>query len=76
MIYLISFIFFLLFVAGLSIGLLRNKPLKSEDEATNAILEGMTCASCHGSCGFAGGKENHASDKCKAARLTIPHRDV
>ncbi len=77
MIFIATFIVFLIFVGCLSLGLiLKRKPLKSEDEATQAILEGMTCASCHGTCGFAGGKEDHSTPTCKAERLTIPSKKV
>ena len=55
MIYLISFVVFLLFFACMALGfIVQKKALKSEGEA-NAILEGLTCASCTAACGFAGG---------------------
>ncbi|MCR5537313.1 MAG: hypothetical protein K6F05_07900 [Succinivibrio sp.] len=77
LVYLVSFVFFLLFVGALSLSLiLKKRPLKSEDEATQAILEGMTCASCHGACSFAGGSEDHSSEKCKAEKLFIPSKKV
>lgn len=65
MIYLVSFIIFLLFFFCLSLGfILQKKGLKSESEA-NAILEGLTCASCTASCGFAGSKRKPTKN-CKA----------
>ncbi len=77
LVYLASFVFFVLFVGALSLGfILKKKPLKSEDEATKAILEGLTCASCHGACSYAGGTEDHASPECKASRLAIPSKQV
>ena len=54
MIYLISFLFFLLFVGSLALSLvLRGRPMQSEEEAT-AALEGLTCSACTLNCGFAG----------------------
>ncbi len=77
MIYVASFIIFSLFVGGLAIGLLRKRPLKSEDEATAAIMEGIPCASCQSTCNFAGGNVNHASPSCVSSRMgKIPHKAV
>ena len=74
MIYLVSFIFFVVFVGCLALGfLVQRKKLLSEGEA-NAILEGLTCAYCTASCGFAGQKRK-PSKKCKAD-LAIPSKTV
>ena len=76
MIYIASFIIFVLFVAGMSIGfLIQRKALLSENGA-NAILEGLTCASCSCSCGFAGSEhKRNPAKKCKAD-LVIAHKNV
>ena len=77
LVYVLAFLFFLLFAAGLALPLiLKRGPIKSEDEATQAILDGLTCASCHGLCEHAGGKTDHSSSKCKAERLAIAHQRV
>ncbi|GEM_PF-5852117 len=76
-IFIASFVGLLLFVVALSLGMLiKRRPLVSEDDATKAILEGMTCASCHGACDFAGGKEDHSSSECKAKKLVISSKQV
>ena len=38
MVFVASFAIFIVFVGGLALGLLRNRPLKSEDEAKAAIM--------------------------------------
>ncbi len=77
MVYVASFLIFCLFVGGMALGLLRKRPLKSEDEATSAIMEGIPCASCQSACNFAGGKTNHASPSCVSSRMgKIPHKTV
>lgn len=74
MIYLVSFIVFLLFFACLALGfILQRKKLLSEGEA-NAILEGLTCATCTAACGFAGQKRKPAK-KCPSERV-IPSKTV
>lgn len=75
MIYLVSFIFFMLFVGSLAIGLIfRGQALKSEDEAA-AALEGLTCAACSLNCGFAGHKKHKPGKNCQAD-LRIEHKQV
>lgn len=75
MIYLISFIVFLIFFACMALGyILAGKKLKSEGEA-NAILEGLTCASCTAHCAFAGQSDHAPADNCKSQRA-IPHKVV
>ncbi len=77
MVFVASFAIFIVFVGGLALGLLRNRPLKSEDEAKAAIMDGIPCASCQSSCGFAGGKVNHSSSSCMSSRMgKIPHKEV
>lgn len=75
MVYLISFIFFMLFVGCLAISLIfRGQALKSEDEAA-AALEGLTCGACTLNCGFAGNKKHKPSKSCQAD-LRIEHKQV
>lgn len=77
MIYIASFVIFILFVVGMSLGfLIKRKPLLSENEA-NDILDGLTCATCtSGSCGFAGSQhKRNPAKKCKAD-LVIAHKNV
>ena len=77
MVYVASFIIFCLFVGGMAIGLIRKRPLVSEDEATANILKDIPCASCQSACGFAGGNVNHASPNCISSRMgKIPHKTV
>ena len=83
MIYLISFLVFLFFVGAMSLGLiLRKQPLKTEDEATAAILGELSCASCTAvGCSFAGARKNHAGEEScaagrDAAKRSIPHKVV
>ncbi len=78
MVYLISFIFFLLFFVCMALGfLIKGRNLKSESEA-NAILEGLTCASCktNSSCiGHINPKAVKSASDCKKD-LRIPHKDM
>lgn len=78
MVYLFSFGFFLFFAGALALGMIINKrPLKTEDEATAAILKGLHCASCTSTlCSFSGKSGDHSSDKCDAAQKAIPHKNV
>ncbi|MDY6322038.1 MAG: hypothetical protein SPL30_03885 [Succinivibrio sp.] len=78
MVYVAAFLAFLFFVGALSLGMiLARRPLKTEDEATRAILGDLKCATCTSSlCGFAGSSGNHASAKCDAALKSIPHKEV
>ncbi|MCR5084485.1 MAG: hypothetical protein K6A65_03155 [Succinivibrionaceae bacterium] len=65
LIYAISFIFFVLFVGMLAISLLfKKKPLVGEGEA-NAILEGMTCATCKRNCDLKGTDAVPSPSSCK-----------
>ena len=77
MIYLASFVMFLFFVTAMALGMILNKrPLKTEDEATAAIMEGLSCATCHSTlCGFAG-KKNHAPRANCEGQQAIPHKNV
>ncbi len=75
MVFVISFVFFVLFVGCMALGfMLRGTPLKSEEEAA-AALEGLTCSACTLNCGFAGNK-NHKPGKSCQADLKIAHKQV
>lgn len=65
MIYLVSFIIFLIFIFCLALSLVfKRGPLKSESEA-NALLEGLNCAACSNSaCGFHGQPKRKPSKNC------------
>ena len=77
LVYIICFVVFCLFVGALSLGMLLGRPLKTEDEATAAIMEGIPCMSCQSACSFAGGKTNHASAECVSSKIgDIPHKEV
>lgn len=75
MIYLASFIIFMIFVGCMAIGfIIQRKKLLSENEA-NDILEGLTCASCRtSSCSFAG--QNRKSAKNCQATMSIPAKNI
>lgn len=65
MIYLVSFIIFLIFMCCLALSLIfKRGSLKSESEA-HAILEGLNCAACtNSSCGFHGQPKRKPSKSC------------
>ena len=75
MIYLISFLFFVILVGALAFSfIVRGKPLQSEEEA-HAALEGLSCAACTLNCGFAGNKQHKPGKTCQAD-LKIEHKQV
>ncbi|SFS87291.1 hypothetical protein SAMN02910357_02323 [Succinivibrio dextrinosolvens] len=84
MVFVASFVIFLLFVLGLSLGLIfRKKPLVSEDEATAAIMGDIACSTCQQMCAMAGrtkvSKKVKDKIKCNVNDLNeveIPHKDV
>ena len=77
MVYIASFVLFLLFARAMELGLILNKrPLKTEDEATAAILQSMSCASCNSTlCGYAGKSGHKPKADCKGPEV-IPHKSV
>ncbi len=80
MIFLASFVVFLLFVLALSIGLIfRKKPLITEDEATANIMGDSACAFCSQMCAMAGKKVSEKQKKkikCSLDDAAIPHKEV
>lgn len=65
MIYLVTFIIFLIFIFCLALSLVfKRGSLKSESEA-HALLEGLNCAACSNSaCGFHGQLKRKPSKNC------------
>ncbi len=80
MVFVASFIVFLLFVLGLSLSLIfRKKPLVSEEEATSSIMGDSACATCQQMCALAGkslNKKVKKKVKCKINEVEIPHKEV
>ena len=80
MVFVASFVVFLLFVLGLSLGLIfRKKPIVSEDEATAAIMGDVACATCQQMCAMAGksiSKKKKAKVKCSINEVSIPHQQI
>ncbi|MBQ9273397.1 MAG: hypothetical protein IJ228_01170 [Succinivibrio sp.] len=75
--FLFSFLFFVLFAGALALGMLRKRPLKTEDQAMAEIMEGMSCASCNSAlCGYAGDKSHKIDEHCERVAQSIPHRQV
>lgn len=65
MIYLVTFIIFLVFMLCMALSLIfKRGALKSESEA-HALLEGINCAACTNSaCGFHGTEKRKPSKNC------------
>lgn len=80
MVFLATFVVFLLFVLALSIGLIfRKKPLVTEDEATASIMGDSACAFCQQMCAMAGKKVSDTQKKkikCSLEDVAIPHKKV
>lgn len=77
MIYLASFLIFLLFALALCMSLIfRKRPLMSEDEATASIMDGGACATCQQMCAMAGKKVEKREKNCRIKDLEIPHQDL
>ncbi len=80
MIFVASFVIFLLFVLALSLGLIfRKKPLVTEDEATANIMGDSACALCNQMCAMAGkkvSKKEKEKIKCSIEDSSIPHKEV
>lgn len=77
MIFLASFLIFLLFVLALALSMIvKKRPLMSEDEAKASILDDGACATCQQMCALAGKKVNQKSNKCKIKDTKIPHQNV
>lgn len=84
MVFVASFVVFILFVLALSLGLLiKRKPLMTEDEATASIMGDSACSTCQQMCAMAGrnkvSKKAKEQIKCKVNDLDeveIPHKDV
>lgn len=74
MIFLVSFLIFLAFFGCLALSLIiKGKSLPSESEA-NAVLEGLSCATCKSACNFAGLKNHNPLPKCSGRDMVIPHK--
>lgn len=78
MIFVASFVLFVFFAAAMAMGMIISKrPLKTEDEATAAILKSMSCATCHSSlCGYAGKGGHTPTSNCDGSAMSIPHKAV
>lgn len=80
MVFLASFVVFLLFVLAMSLSLiLKRKPLMSEEEATASIMEDGACATCQQMCAMAGKAIAKKTKKCASASIKdveIPHQSV
>lgn len=84
MVFVASFVVFLLFVLGLSLSLIfRKKSLMTEDEATASIMGDSACATCQQMCAMAGrtkvSKKVKSKIKCDVNELNeveIPHKEV
>lgn len=75
MVFLASFLIFLLFVLALSMSLfIKRKPLVSEDDARNSLLDDGNCAACSKLCALAGKKNQKPLKICQASE--IPHKQV
>lgn len=76
-VFIASFIVFLLFVLGLSLGLvLKGKPLVSEDEAKSTLLDNGACVTCQQMCALAGKKQSKKKVQCKIKDTAIPHQKI
>ncbi|MGN1280336.1 MAG: hypothetical protein ACI4UM_00320 [Succinivibrio sp.] len=77
MIYLASFLIFILFAFAMCLSLImRKKPLVSEEEATASIMDGGACATCTQMCAMAGKKTEKPKKGCKIKDMEIPHQDL
>lgn len=81
MIFVASFALFLFFAGAMALSMIiKKRPLKTEDEATAAILDSMSCATCHSTlCGYAGKSGHTPKANCQganASELSIPHKAV
>lgn len=76
MIFLASFIIFLIFIFFLAIGyIFKRKGLVSESEAHQLLSEsGISCAHCTSSCTFAG-QQRKPTKKC-LAEVEIPSKTI
>ena len=77
MVFLASFVVFLLYVLGLSLSMIvKKRPMMTEDEAKASILDDGACATCTQMCSLAGNTKVVKKSKNCIKDVEIPHQTV